>query len=123
MSRGDVASFDDVVSSDPATLVIGTGPGEWVRERDRLRFGFEAEGARIDPGSVVAYEEGTLAWAVDEPTMYFPGDVVVKVRLTAVFHDEGGVWKLVHMHTSAGVPDEEVTELQRRWLQKSGGRA
>jgi hypothetical protein len=29
LSASDVASFDQVVSKDPATLVIGTAPGEW----------------------------------------------------------------------------------------------
>jgi hypothetical protein len=37
-------SFDDLVSASRARLVIGTAPGEWVTERDRLRCGFETEG-------------------------------------------------------------------------------
>ncbi len=78
---------------------------------------------RIEAGDPVAYEEGGLAWAVDEPTMYLPGDTVVKVRLTGVLHKEDGTWKLMHMHTSAGVPDDEVGALQARWLEASGGRA
>jgi hypothetical protein len=48
LSAGDVASFDELVSQEPATLIIGTGPGEWVTERERLRFGFEAEGVRLE---------------------------------------------------------------------------
>ncbi len=38
-------------------------------------------------------------------------------RLTAVMHleEEVGQWKLVHMHLSVGVPDEQVVELQQRW--------
>ena len=40
LSAGDVGSFDEVVSQEPATLIIGTAPGEWVTERERLRFGF-----------------------------------------------------------------------------------
>jgi hypothetical protein len=119
LSAGDVASFDDVVSQHPATLVIGTAPGEWVTERDRLRFGFEAEGARIEPGErITGYEEGGLGWVVDDPTFFFPGDLTIKARLTAVLHQEGGRWKLLHMHVSVGVPDDEVTELQRRWSEQ-----
>lgn len=115
LSAGDVEAFDDVVSSDPATLVIGTAPGEFVRERDRLKFGFEAEGARIDGGDPEAYEEGSLGWLTDEPTFHFPGDLSIKARVTAVLHREDDRWKLLHMHVSVGVPDEEVTELQKRW--------
>jgi hypothetical protein len=115
LSAGDVGAFDDVVSSDPATLVIGTAPGELVRERDRLRIGFEAEGARIDDGDPEAYEDGSLGWLTDEPTFSFPGDTTVKARVTAVLHREDDRWKLLHMHVSVGVPDDEVMELQKRW--------
>jgi SnoaL-like domain len=113
LSAGDMAGFDDVVSSHPATLVIGTAPGEWVTERDRLKFGFEAEGYRGDPDDPTAYEEGDLGWVVDNPTFHF-GPVDVNARLTAILRREGDRWKLVHMHVSVGVPDEEVLELRER---------
>ncbi len=113
LSANDVASFDDVVSPD-AVVVIGTAPGEWVTERDRMRFGFEAEAVRIEANHPEGYEEGTMGWVVDEPTFFF-GELAVRTRLTAVFHRHDDRWKLVHMHVSAGVPDEEVGELQRRW--------
>ena len=116
LSAGDVARFDDLVSSDEATLIIGTAPGEFVRERDRLRFGFEAEGMRLEGGKeAVGYEEGALGWVVDEPVMHYPDGTSVATRLTALLHKEDGRWKLLHGHYSVGVPDEEVGELQKRW--------
>jgi hypothetical protein len=116
LSASDVGSFDELVSQEPATLVIGTAPGEWVTERERMRFGFEAEGVRLEAGeNPTGYEEGSLGWFVDEPTFFFPDGSSMDTRLTAVMHREGGRWKLVHMHVSVGVPDEEVVELQRRW--------
>jgi hypothetical protein len=66
LSASDVASFDQLVSQDPATLVIGTAPGEWVTERDRLRFGFETEGVRIQAGEPAGYEEGSLGCVPDD---------------------------------------------------------
>jgi ketosteroid isomerase-like protein len=122
LSAGDAGSFDDLVSGDAATVVIGTSPGEW-KDRERLRVRFETEDPHIAAGTPIAYEEGTLAWAVDEPTFHFSDAHVVKARLTAVFHRDEGQWKLVHMHVSAGVPEEEVAMLQQRWLPQSGGRA
>jgi len=116
LSAGDVGSFDSIVSADPAALVIGTAPGEWVTERDRLRFGFEAEGMRIDPGpSPVGYELGDVGWVVDEPIYVFPGGSAMATRVTAVLQREDGDWRIVHMHVSVGVPDEEVLELQTKW--------
>jgi hypothetical protein len=115
LSAGDVASFDDVVAAD-AALIIGTAPGEMITERDRMRFGFEAEGVRLESGDqVIAYEEGTMGWVADEPTFFFPDGSAMRVRLTGVLRRDAGAWKLVHMHVSVGVPDEEVTSLQQRW--------
>jgi hypothetical protein len=115
LSAGDVAVFDEIVSSHPATLVIGTAPGEWVRERDRLRFGFETEGFRLEPGDTEGWAERTLGWVTDTPTFVFPDGSTMATRLTGVFLMEEGTWKLVHMHASVAVPDEEVVELQQRW--------
>jgi SnoaL-like domain len=119
LSASDVASFDQLVSQEPATLVIGTAPGEWVTERDRMRFGFETEGVRIQAGEPAGYEEGSLGWVAAEPTFSFPDGSAMKTRLTAVLHRENRTWKLIHMHVSVGVPDEEVVELQKRWSSAS----
>jgi SnoaL-like domain len=119
LSASDVASFDQLVSREPATLIIGTAPGEWVTERDRMRFGFEAEGVRIQAGETAGYEEGSMGWVVDEPRFFFPDGSAMQTRLTAVLRREEGSWRLVHMHVSVGVPDEEVVELQTRWSSAS----
>ena len=116
LSAGDVGSFDQLVSGEKATLVIGTAPGEWVRDRDRLRFGFEAEGVGMHPGPAPeGYREGSMGWVVDEPTLSFPDGTTLKTRLTAVLRQEEDAWKIVHFHVSIGVPDEEAADLQKRW--------
>ena len=115
LSAGDVESFDRLVSRSPAAIVIGTAPGEIVRERAKLRFGFEAEGISLRPGSAEAWAEGSLGWLTDEATFGFPDGSTMATRMTAVLVLEDGDWRLVHMHASVGVPDEEVVELQRRW--------
>ncbi|MEK6721838.1 MAG: hypothetical protein AABZ33_14390 [Chloroflexota bacterium] len=38
-------------------------------------------------------------------------------RLTPVLLNRGDGWQLLHMHTSVGVPDDEVEALQARWSQ------
>jgi hypothetical protein len=115
LSASDADSFDSIVSSDPATTVIGTAPGEIYSERAKLRYGFETEGLRIEGGRPAAYEEGSMGWLLDEPTFVFGDMPGVRTRLSAVMHREQDTWKLVHMHVSVGVPDEEVAELQARW--------
>jgi hypothetical protein len=115
LSIGDVSSFDDLVSSDPATVVIGTAPGERVSDRAALRFGFETEGVRLELTDPAAYSEGSVGWVLDEPLFFFPDGNAMKTRVTAVLHLEDEEWKLIHMHVSVGVPDDEVIELQKRW--------
>ncbi|HSO30076.1 MAG TPA: nuclear transport factor 2 family protein, partial [Candidatus Sulfomarinibacteraceae bacterium] len=91
VTRKALERFDDIVSTDPATLVIGTAPGEWVTERPRLRFGFEAEGLTLEPGEhPVGYREGGMGWFVDEPYYGFPGGGGMRTRLTAVVRKEDG---------------------------------
>ena len=116
VSEKSVDHFNEIVSSDPATLVIGTAPGEWVTDRPRLRFGFETEGLTLKPGrNPTGYQEGTLGWFTDEPWFGFPGGGGMRTRLTGVVRQEAGRWKVVHLHFSVGVPDEEVQDLQARW--------
>jgi hypothetical protein len=114
LTASDVGSFDDLVSSE-AALIIGTAPGEMIDDRERMRFGFEAEGVGLTPRTPRGYAEGPMGWAVDEPEFSFPDGSSIRTRVTTVWRSEDGRWKLVHAHFSVGVPDEEVAELQRRW--------
>jgi hypothetical protein len=115
LSEGDVASFDELVSLEAPTLVVGSAPGEWLTDRDRLRFPFEVEGMRLETRDPVGYAEGSLGWVVDRTSFFFPDGSVMQSRLTAIMRREDGRWKVVHMHHSVGVPEGEVVELQRRW--------
>jgi hypothetical protein len=90
ISASDVASFDELVSQEEAALIIGTAPGEWVTERERLRYGFEAEGVSFEAKDPVAYEEGSLGWVVDQPTFFFPDGSAMETRMTAIMHQEEG---------------------------------
>ena len=114
LSANDVGSFDDLVSRQ-ATLIIGTAPGEWVEDRERMRYGFEAEGVRLEPSDPRGYAEGSLGWVVDQPRFVFRDGSAMQTRVTAVMRREDARWRLVHAHFSVGVPDEEVVDLQRRW--------
>jgi hypothetical protein len=84
-----------------------------------MRFGFEAEGVRIQAGESAGYEERSMGWVVDEPMFFFPDGSAMQTRLTAILHREDGAWELVHMHVSVGVPEEEVVELQKQWSSTS----
>ncbi|MFP5352463.1 MAG: nuclear transport factor 2 family protein [Actinomycetota bacterium] len=114
VSLGKVEEFDDIVSQE-ASLIIGTAPGEMVTSREQMRFGMETEGVTLGSRSARGWQEGVLGWIVDEPRFGFPDGSGMDCRVTAIFRDEGGTWRLVHAHFSVGVPDEEVAELQEKW--------
>ena len=111
MNEGDFAAFlDRTVSRQPGAIFLGTDPDEvWDRE-STLRAGAAqvGMGLRAEPGDVKGYAEGDVGWAVDAGTRMRFGDQEVPIRATAVYHREGGEWKMVHFHSSVGVPNEEA---------------
>jgi hypothetical protein len=110
-----MVSFDELVSTE-STAFIGTAPGEWFADRERLRRGF-AWAVRLDAGSEPrGWEGGSVGLATDEPAMTVPHGTTIRTRLTMFFRREDGAWKIVGYHFSAGIPDGEVEQLQRRWL-------
>ncbi|HKZ20410.1 MAG TPA: nuclear transport factor 2 family protein [Acidimicrobiia bacterium] len=116
LSAGDVSAFYELVEVGEATLVVGTAPGEFVTEEERLRFGFELEGLSLSPGrDHGSWSEGDLGWYVGEPVVTLPDGTKQAWRMTTVWHQADGAWRLVHMHASVAVPDESVNELQAEW--------
>ncbi len=121
-SAGDLEGFAQIIAQedDEGVLVIGTDPGDWAEGRERWIAAREAlmhamEGLRLEPGEEPqGYEEGSMGWVADRPRAVLP-DGTISTRLTGVVRQEEGEWRLVHIHLSVGVPDEEVVELQKRW--------
>jgi hypothetical protein len=116
-SSGDAAGFAEVIAQADGVSVIGTGPGEghdnrdeWISSYEKMLRG-EMAGARLEAGDPRAYEEGAVGWGVDQPQFVFPDGSRLPTRLTAVLHDEQGDWKILHLHFSVGVPDEQAMEL------------
>jgi hypothetical protein len=116
-SAGDPAGFDAVIARTEGVSVIGTGPGEghddrgdWVSTYEQMMQG-DMAGMRLEGSDPRAYEEGSLGWGVDEPHFIFPDGSRLPARLTAVLHNEDGEWKVVHLHFSVGVPDEQAMTL------------
>ena len=121
-SAPDLEGFAQMITQeDEAVLVIGTDPGDWAEGRERWIAAREAlthimEGLRLEAGEEPrGYEEGSMGWVVDRPRAVLPDGNAISTRLTGVVRQEEGEWRLVHIHISVGVPDEEVVELQRRW--------
>jgi adenylate cyclase len=98
----------DLISRSPDVTGIGTAPNEFL-VGERFRAAMEAQEAlrgperiNMTPGPVLAFEEGSVGWVIDELLIDLePGPVVF--RMTFIFHKEGDDWKIVHTHGSVGV--------------------
>ena len=108
---GDAKTCEQMVSTGEETLAIGTDPDEYWRGdkvRDALRMQLEASGGfPLKASDPVAYEEGDIGWFADNGTMQGP-DGEARFRVTGVAHRENGEWKLVQMHGSFPVSNEEA---------------
>ncbi len=121
-SAADLEGFAQIITQedDEGVLAIGTDPGDWAEGRERWIAARETlmhamEGLRLEAGEEPhGYEEGSMGWVADRPRAVLP-DGPISTRLTGVVRQEEGEWRLVHIHLSVGVPDEEVVELQKRW--------
>lgn len=103
----------DLVSASSDVIAFGTAQDEFVHGSRVLKSVMEAQdaalgpgGVTITPGPVYAFEEGSVGWVVDEPTIGFGPGPPPPLRMTTIFHREAGEWKIVHMHGSLGVAND-----------------
>lgn len=108
-SAGDVAALLELSSREAGILAIGTDPEEWWEGYDLIAGVTEAffpeVGGTVEliSGDLSAFEEGTVGWAADNGKLRLPDGREVPIRITVVFHLEGGAWKIVQQHSSIGV--------------------
>ena len=101
------------LSDDADALAIGTDASEWAQGREAIMGFFRDSGPdgtlqlTIPVHDVAAYEEGDVGWAVARIAFEVDGREV-PVRMTTVMHREDGEWRLLQMHASIGVPNEEM---------------
>lgn len=114
-ASGDATTYDEVVSSEEAVLVIGSTAGEWHAGQDAARGAYGLPGVLIDAADVDAWDNGETGWAVARPRFTIPDGPSFRLRCTAVFVSESAAWKLIHLHASYPVPDEVAVEHPEWW--------
>jgi SnoaL-like protein len=115
MLAGESDEANDLISRDPALVFIGSA-GEWVDDQEALRSGTQEPGEGLIAGpSPVAYADGDLGFFADQPTWLFADGTSAEMRLTAVLRREAPGWRVINMHMSVAVPDDQCVMLQRRW--------
>lgn len=108
-----MSAVERLFSRQSGVLAIGSDPNEWWAGYDTIARVFKAQlqemgGIQIKAGELNAFVEGTVGWVADRPTVRLPKGQEMTFRGTAVFHKEDEEWKIVHLHHSIGVPNEEA---------------
>lgn len=115
MLAGEAEAANDLISRDPALIFIGSA-GEWIDDQATLRSGTQVPGEGLVAGSnPVGYANGDVGWFADQPSWLFADGTRAEMRLTAVLQREAAGWRIVNMHMSVAVPDDQCVMLQRRW--------
>lgn len=105
LSRGDEGWFREHVLQGPETIHIGTTQNYWQSSDDLMRalqraFAEVPMAWQAGPDMVIG-QRGDVAWVADRPQVRFDDGSEFVTRVTMVFIDQGGTWKLVHSHYSA----------------------
>ena len=115
MLAGEAEAANDLISRDPAMIFIGSA-GEWVDDQATLRAGTQVPGEGLEAGpNPVGFANGDVGWFADQPSWLFADGTRAEMRLSAVLQREPAGWRVVHVHMSVAVPDDECVVLQRRW--------
>lgn len=116
-TANDLGAFTDLITEEDDTLAIGTAPHEWHVGRAKWLQEFGMPGIQLRGGDIVAWEEGSIGWLADRPTFVLPDGSELQVRMTCVLRKERGDWRLVQLHASIPITDEEATG--QEWTEAS----
>jgi SnoaL-like domain len=116
LAAKDADAILATASREPGVVFVGTDPKEWFESLAGMEPVIRATAASSSgtmPADlyIQAAQEGTVGWAAYHWTVHLPDGRTIGLRGTSVCHQEGGVWKSVHTHWSAAVPDELVMSI------------
>lgn len=110
---GDEEAVENLVSENPYVRWITTAEDEWWSGHEEvvslaLTRSKETGVVKWEYPRLEGYESGPVGWIAAETVGHRPGDEPFVARHTAVFHLEGGAWRVVQWHISAASPNVEV---------------
>ncbi len=110
---GDASWRDRHVSKHANLRIVGTDPEEWLDGDRAYRFlKDEAENiggkVRVQVPEVEAFVEGSVGWGVARPVITLGDGRKVSPRWSAVFRREDDGWKMIQLHGSVAVGNEQA---------------
>ncbi|HEV2370032.1 MAG TPA: adenylate/guanylate cyclase domain-containing protein [Acidimicrobiales bacterium] len=114
ISASDVDGFYAFLSAEPGRRLIGSDPREWYAGDEDAVFITQlpeyaaAGGMTLDFVEGEAFEEGSVGWGALKLMIGLGQGELFPMRVTMVFHLEGGHWQMVQMHCSVPATNEQV---------------
>ena len=107
MSTGDISFLEHIYSRSDGVHFISTNPDEWWTDYENHINAVKAQLEQMGEIQFIAsdpqgYVEGTVGWVADHPKVRLADTTEFPVRVTFVFHQEAGEWKIVQAHVSIG---------------------
>ena len=62
----------------------------------------------VQADKLEAYQQGDVGWAMGLVTLTMPDGSKLQARVTFLFHQEEGTWKIIYEHSSIGVGNEQA---------------
>ena len=111
VATGDISWTERHIAK--TARLVGTDPNEWLegeKVAEFLKDEVKALGGviKFELGETEAYQEGSVGWGLARPTLIMPDGKQISPRWSAVFHQENREWKLIQLHASVGIPNEEL---------------
>lgn len=112
MKAGDAFAVASLFAVHEATTVIGNGADQWftgdayTSRRLDESLG-EHGGIPFEPGSLTGWAAGEVGWFAGQVRIVFPA-TTIPLRMTGVALRQDGGWRLVQLHVSAAVSDEDL---------------
>jgi ketosteroid isomerase-like protein len=112
MKTGD-ADVATAGLSEDLTTAIGTDAEEWWEGYDTSAKAFRAQleasgGLPIEMTDVRGYEHDGMGWFEARGSVAVENAAAAVVRMTGVLRREPDAWRVVQVHASAGIPNEEL---------------
>ena len=113
IGSADSAAVDDLLSTRPEMLLLGTDAEEWWSGYDTVSSVVqeqlkEMQGITVDVSDVSGYADGDVGWGSARVRYTLPNGASNEIRFTGVLHREDGGWRMVQGHSSIGVPNEQA---------------
>ncbi len=104
LSAGQREQASLLYSQEPGRVFVGL-TGDDFRATSEPRGVAQNEffvepGSKIVAGDLLAFSDREAGWVVDRPTVKLANGSEVHMRLTLVWRNEYGIWKIVHTHAS-----------------------